>query len=144
MKPIYLVSAALSLSLLACAQDIPASKVPSVVLNTVKAKYAQGNNIEWEKKQNYYEAEFNIDSVEHCLHIDALGNLLEHKWDIKLAALPQTISSAIEAAYPGYSIDDAAIIDKNGQQTYELELEGKGKKELKVYFDAKGQLINKN
>ena len=140
MKSTILVLTASLFFLYSCSQDIPNSKVPSVVLNAVQAKYGSANKIEWEKKNNLYEAEFKMDSVEYAVYIDSTGKLVLHKIDIKENELPAAVSSIIRTEYIGYKIDDAEKIEKDGITYYEVELEGKGKKDLKLNFSADGKL----
>ena len=140
MKNTVLVFTASLFFLYSCSQDIPNSKVPSVVLNAVQAKYGSANKIEWEKKNNLYEAEFKMDSVEYAVYIDSTGKLVMHKMDIKENELPAAVSSIIGSEYNGYKIDDAEKIEKEGIAFYEVELEGKGKKDIKLNFSADGKL----
>ncbi len=140
MKSTILVVTASLFFLYSCSQDIPNSKVPSVVLNAVQAKFGNANKIEWERKDNLYEAEFKMDSVEYAVYIDPTGKLVLHKMDIKENELPATVSSIIRTEYIGYKIDDAKKIEKDGIAYYEVELEGKGKKDLKLNFSADGKL----
>lgn len=144
MKMIYLSVLVLGLSQAACTQDIPASKVPSVVVNSIQVKFPGATGIEWEKKKNNYEAAFDINSVEHNVIIDASGNLLQHKLEISNSEVPITIQQAIQSANPGYKIDEAYLIDKNGEHVYKLELESHGKKDIKVFYTSNGILISKN
>ena len=127
-------------SLYSCSQDIPASKVPSVVLNTVQTRFGNAAKINWEKKKSLYEAEFKMDSIKYAAYIDPEGKLLMHKQDIKEAELPATVSSAISTEYIGYKIDDAEKIEKDGITYYGVELEGKGKKDLELVFSADGKI----
>lgn len=133
--------AVLSFSFASCGQDIPESKIPSVVLNAVKAKYPGVSDVDWEKKKTHYEAEFKMDSVEHTLNIDAAGKILQQKKDISNSAIPAAILTAVQSAYGGYTIDDADLIDRNGQEIYEIELEAKGKKDIKVFYSADGKVV---
>jgi len=141
MKTFYLITVTLGISLTACTQDIPASKVPSLVQNTVLAKFPGASNIEWEKKKNHFEAEFEIDSVEYQLDIDAAGKLLQQKKDIHNSEIPVVIRQAVQSTYPEFKIDDADLIDKNGTVVYELELEARGKKDIKIFYTTDGKLI---
>jgi hypothetical protein len=144
MKPFYFMILTFGVSLVSCGQDIPASKVPSVVVNTVQIKFPVADNIEWEKKKNYYEAEFMIDSSEHTVYIDATGKLLQHKKEIPTGSLPELIQKAVLSAHPGYLIDDVSLVDENGEISYEVELEAKGKKDKTVIFSITGEpIINK-
>ena len=140
MKGITLVVTASLFSLYSCSQDIPADKVPSVVLNAVQAKFGNAVKIEWEKKNNLYEAEFKMDSTEYAVYIDPAGKLVMHKLDIKENELPAAVLTIISTEYVGYKIDDAEKVEKDGVTYYQVELEGKGKKDLELIFSADGKL----
>jgi len=140
MKCLTLVATASLFSLYSCSQDIPASKVPSVVLNTVQAEFGNAIKIDWEKKNNLYEAEFKKDSTEYAAYIDSAGKLLMYKLDIKENELPAAVSAAIHTEYIGYEIDDAEKIEKDGITYYQVELEGKGKKDVELVFSTDGKL----
>ena len=141
MKSIILVVTGSLFFLYSCSQDIPNSKVPSVVLNTVQAKFGSVNKIEWEKKNDLYEAEFKKDSIEYAVYIDTAGKLVMYKMDIRENELPAAVSLTISTEYIGYKIDDAEKIEKDGVTWYEVELEGKGKKDLKLNFSADGKFV---
>ena len=140
MKCIALVATATLFSLWSCSQDIPADKVPSVVLNTVQTKFGSASKIEWEKKNNLYEAEFKKDSTEYAVYIDSTGKLVVYKLDIIENELPSAVSALIRTGYVGYKIDDAGKIEKDGITYYQVELEGKGKKDLELVFSAEGKI----
>lgn len=141
MEWISLVVTASLFSLCSCSQDIQADKVPSVVLNTVQTKFGTAGKIGWEKKKNLYEAEFKMDSIEYAVYIDPAGKLVMYKLDIQETELPVTVSTIISTEYIGYKIDDAEKVEKEGIIYYQVELEGKGKKELELVFSADGQLV---
>ena len=128
-------------SLYSCSQDIPASKVPSVVLNTVQARFGSVDKIEWEKKAKVYEAEFKMDSVEYSVYVDAAGKLILYKMEIRVNELPQAVSASILNKYGGYKIDEVEKIEKDGVAYYEVELDGNGKKDLELIFSADGELV---
>lgn len=140
MKTIYLSVAATIISLAACSQDIPSSEVPSVVLNAVQSKHP-GVDVEWEKKKDVYEAEFKIGGVEYSLYIDANGKLLRKEQEIKNEELPAPVQSAIKTQHKDFVIDDAKRVEKDGQVYYKVELEAKGKKDIKLFFLPDGKTI---
>ena len=139
MKFLTLVVTASLFSLCSCSQDIRADKVPSVVLNTLQAKFGNAVKIEWEKKNNLYEAEFKMDSTDFSVYIDPTGKLLMHKQDIKKNELPASLSTVISTEYNGYKIDEAEKVVKDGVIYYQVELEGKGKRDLELVFTADGK-----
>lgn len=144
MKGLSLVITALAITLISCAQDIPASKVPSVVQNTLQSTFSNAAKVEWEKKGTLYEAEFEIDKTEYTAHIEASGKLLVYKVDITAAEVPAAITQAIARDHAGYQLDDADKLVKDGTTYYQVELEAKGKKDLKVVYTANGQAANIN
>ena len=139
MKFLTLIVSASLFSLCSCSQDIPAGKVPSVVLNTVQAKFGNAGKIEWEKKNNLYEAEFKMDSTDYSVYIDPASKLVMHKQNIKKDELPAALSTVIRTEYDGYRIDEVEKVVKDGVIFYQVELEGKGKKDLELVFTADGK-----
>lgn len=124
-------------------QNIQSHKVPSVVLNTLKAKYPVIQDVDWEKHNKFYEVEFDLnDSIEVTVRIDEAGKLVMQKQDIHVNELLATIIQTIQDKYNGYSIDDAERIEKDGLVYYQVELDGKGKKDLNLVFSAEGDNEN--
>ena len=144
MKSVSLIITALAITLISCAQDIPASKVPSVVQNTLQSTFSNAAKIEWEKKGNLYEAEFEIDKTEYTAHIEASGKLLVYKVNITTTELPAAITQAIARDHASYRLDDADKLVKDGTTYYQVELEAKGKKDVKVVYAANGQAASIN
>ena len=73
---------------ISCAQDIPQHNVPSVILNAFSAAYPNAADIEWEKKGNIYNVEFEIGKTEHEIWYNAEGKVLKHKTEIPLSEVP--------------------------------------------------------
>jgi uncharacterized membrane protein YkoI len=138
MKQVFLITAIAAIGFCSCGQDMPASKVPSVVQNTVETRFANATKIEWEKKNGVYEAEFNLDSAEYTVQIDPAGKIEAYKIDISENQLPASIVAAINNNYQGYKVDDAERLEKDGTTYYQVELEGKTKKDQQLIFTADG------
>ena len=120
-------------------RQIPSSKVPSVVLNMVKAKYPDVKEVEWIKIKNGYEAEIQLnDSTEFNMQMDGSGKLVMQKEDIAITALPPAIVAAVNTR-TGYTVDEAERMEKNGVTYYQLELEAKGKKDLELVMTEDGK-----
>jgi uncharacterized membrane protein YkoI len=139
MKTILLIITASAVSLSSCSQDLPVSKVPSVVQNTVQSTFANAADIEWEKKNEIYEAEFDVAHVDYKAHIDASGKLIVYKVDLKVNELPAAIATAISHEYAGYEIDDADKLEKDGTIYYQVELDAKGKKNKQLVYTVDGK-----
>lgn len=138
MKMIFISLAVAATTLAACSQDIPASKVPSVVQNTVTGKFTPVNDIDWEKKKDFYEAEFDVQGVEYKVHVAPNGSLLLVIKDIIEAGLPSPVTEAIHRDYAGYAIDDAHQVEKNGVVYFQVELEKRKAKDIRLAYLADG------
>jgi hypothetical protein len=115
-------------------------KVPSVVLNTLQARYSNATNAQWEKDGILYEAEFDLnDGLEVTARIDETGKLLMEKQDVAVGELSREVLSVLQNLYKGYTIDDAEKVHKNGIVYYQIELDGKGKKDTHLVFSAMGK-----
>ena len=123
-----------------CGDEIPVGDVPSLVQNSVKAKFPEAIDIDWKKNKVGYEAEFDLKNIEYNVHIDSTGKLILSKHDIKREEFPPAITTMLNTDYGGYKIDDAAVIEKDTLTYYQAELESKGKKDLKLVLLADGSL----
>lgn len=136
---LVLLSAVTSFSF---AQDIPQSQVPAVVVNGFQQKYSKAADVEWEKKGEIFEVEFEtgIPSKDHKMHIDKAGKVIMHAQDIAKSELPALVRKSIRQQFPGYASSDAVRIEQKGVVTYQVELEKK-KDDRKVTFDIKGKVV---
>lgn len=124
-------------------QDIPSSKVPSVVLNTVVEKYSATNKIDWKKVDKRYEAEVKLnDSTDVTFLIDDAGKIMQQKEDISRTEIPAAILTTIKNNYIDYLIDDAEKLAIGNKNFYQFELEGSGKKDLNLVFTEEGTVKN--
>ncbi len=120
-------------------QSIPAGKVPSLVLNSVKGKYPDASKVDWEKTKSMYEAEVQLtDSTEVTLQLDGNGKILMQKSDLAHNMLPAAVLTALQTRYKEYTIDDVELLEKDGVSYYQVELEAKGKKDLNLVLGADG------
>ncbi|HEY4651882.1 MAG TPA: PepSY-like domain-containing protein [Pontibacter sp.] len=120
-------------------QDIPQSEVPAAVVSALTKAYPNASDVEWEKHSKNFEAEFDVDTTDYTVLLDGAGNIVQAKHEIAIAALPETIKNAIATSYKNQKIDDADVLEKNGQTYYQVELEGT-LKDTKVVFDNAGKL----
>jgi len=139
MKGFILCITAVSVSLASCSQDIPAGKVPSVVQNTLQSKFSNPVNVEWEKIDDLFEAEFDLNNTDHKAHIDPSGKLIIYKSNIKSAELPAPITDVISREHSGYKIDDADKLEKDGMTYYQVELDATGKQDKLLVFTSDGK-----
>ena len=114
---------------------IAQEKVPSVVLNTLKAQYPVTNNVVWEKDHDLYEADVRInDSTEVTIGIDETGKLVMQKFEIAGADLPAQVVAAIRETYEEYFIEEAERLERGGKTYYQVELDHRRKRDLNLVF----------
>ena len=144
MKKQIIILFPLALLIFSCSgQEISKDKVPSLVLNSLKAKYPLANDVDWKKQGNIYEAEIDInDSTEISLRIDEGGKLIMEKQDVPDKDLTSAIMTVINNKYKDYRLDDVEKIENSGTVYYQVELKGKGKKELNLVFSTDGSEEN--
>jgi len=131
----------------AIAQDLMPSQVPSIVKDALKTKFPNSNDIEWEKKGEYYNVEFEIGRNDHELWITPSGQIVKHKEEISSAQLPQNIKNKIKTDYKGYRIDDVDKLTIKDKVLYKVEIETRtknNKKEVDLILDEDGKSFEKS
>lgn len=128
------------ITICSCGDELPAGKVPSIVQNSVTTKFPGAIDIDWKKNSTGYEAEFDLNNIEHTVHVDSAGNLILSKHAIKEEEIPAAIVTRVSADYNGYKIDDAEMLERDTMIYYQAELESKGKKDVKLVLFADGSL----
>ena len=109
---------------ISCAQDIPQHNVPSVILNAFSAAYPNAADIEWEKKGNIYNVEFEIGKTEHEIWYNAEGKVLKHKTEIPLSEVPAAVTEMLRKDFSDYKIDDIDLVEEGGKTFYVVDLDG--------------------
>jgi len=124
---------------MACSNDIPTKDVPSVILNTFKSQFPKALDIEWEKENNIYEVEFELENTDHTARYNTDGKLIIFKKDIHTSELPQAIKSVLSANFKDYVVDETELVKKGNATYYQLELESRGKRDKKLVFSEDGK-----
>jgi uncharacterized membrane protein YkoI len=144
MKKMSLLLTTLNLSLISCAQNVAPGNVPALVVNTFQQQFPKAADIEWKKKGNLYEVEFEtgLSGKDHKMLIDSLGKITYHKFDISESELPDAIRKTITTQFSGYTEDDPEKVESDGLVTYEVELKKKPE-EWEVTFSSDGKILGK-
>ena len=121
-----------------CSREIPPSKVPSIVMNSFSERFSDAVNTEWEKHQDLFEAEFELNKMDHAVRITNAGNITVHKQEVNPDELPAAINTSIRSAYQGYQLDNAEKLEIDGRVYYQLELDGKTSSVTKVFTETGG------
>jgi len=140
MKKSSILLAALFVSAGAFAQQSHKAEVPQAVKAAFEKQYPNIKKVEWEKEDSNYEAEFDLNKVEHSVLYDASGKLLETEMEINPSELPEAVKTYVSTHYAGQKIKEAAkIVTPDGTLSYEAEVKGQD-----LIFDSKGQFIKTN
>jgi uncharacterized membrane protein YkoI len=87
-----------------------------------------------------YEAEFEVNDVDHTVKVDAAGAILEEEVEIAVKDLPAAVVAAIKARYANAEMEEATMVTEGSKSFYEVSVEvGKKERELKV--DAAGAIL---
>ena len=114
-------------------------QVPSVVLNSLSMKYPYAEAVDWEKNDSLYEAELRLnDTIEIEARIDQHGNLVSEKKEIPVMELNHHVIAELNNRYKNYLIEDVEKVQQNGIVYYQVELNGKGSKEIKLIINSDG------
>lgn len=114
--------------------------IPQAVLNTFKQKVLDSVTVKWEKKKEYYEANFTKNNLKAEVEIKEDGQWIKTSWEIPVEYIPSKIKTNINTAFPGYKIKEAEIEYKQDGDAYVVEV--KKKKELiDLYYKINGDFI---
>ena len=121
-----LVTGLLSIAISSCnmKDQIAHSQIPSVVLNGFQQQYSEAIDVEWEKQDSNFEAEFDLNNVDYAVLINQQGEILKAKHDVNLEEVPENVVSKVKVDYPDYTIDDVEILEEGERRYFQLELNG--------------------
>jgi len=136
MKKTFLLISAMGFALMSCGQNIAAADVPSLVLNTFKATFTNAVDIEWEKKKDHFEADFEIGTADHEVQINPAGNILLHKQQISTLDLPKVITDQITSKFKDFKLDEADKLEKDGKIYYQVELDKRFTEKRMVFTET--------
>jgi len=137
MKKMALFAAAALMSTAALAQKLNSAQVPQEVKTAFQKLYPAVSKVKWEKEKGNYEAEFEVNEIDHAVVLDAKGQVLETEEEITVNQLPSDVDAYVKSHYAGQSIKKAdKITDSKGTVTYEAEI-----KHMDLIFDAHGKFI---
>jgi len=117
------------------------AEIPSVVMNAFNAEFDNPENSEWKKEGKDFEVEFDIANVEHKALLDSTGKLLKYKKDITRADLPEAVVSILENDYSDKNFDDFELLNINGEEYYQIEID-ETLRDKNIVFTAAGKMTS--
>ncbi len=115
--------------------------VPSVVKKAFNEKFGDSINAEWLQSEDFFEAIFYSDEIEHIAHFDSSGKLLNLKKNLTIHTIPDQIR---EKASVHGEIMNIIEIKEEEVVGYELIIRDKELIRYSLLLNEKGGLINKS
>lgn len=122
--------------------DLIPSQPSSAIEEYIQTKYPNARIIEIDREdRGYTEVDIINEGVLLELLFDEGGAWVQTSQDVRVRELPQAVTSAIQAAYPGYQIDDADWVETPEGEWYLVELEMRGEADLYVRVTEDGTIL---
>lgn len=125
------------------AQDINQNEAPQAVVETFEQEFAAAEDVDWEKRGDTYEAEFELNGEEKEAHISESGELEMTSTEINRNELPQEVNQTLKQDYADYDFQEFSKVEKDGKTKYKVKAEKDGQSE-KLMFDSSGEKIEKD
>jgi hypothetical protein len=117
-----------------CEEDFGSSVVPGVVSNSLTANYPDAGKISWNRKGNYYVADFNNETTGIQSWFDEQGNWLQSKTDIPVYQLNQSILDDLsKSEYVGWTVEHVSLLERKDMETVYL-VQLNGEKKVNLYY----------
>ncbi len=123
IKTVFLVLI-LAIGFISCDEDdLQRTDVPSIVANSFSEKFPNAKNLEWEKRANTYEAEFEVQNVEYETILNADGSIEKYKHELGYEELPEAVKDTISAEFNKTKIDDIELLEISENTYYQVEFD---------------------
>ncbi|TNF45234.1 MAG: hypothetical protein EP310_01935 [Bacteroidetes bacterium] len=113
-------------------------QIPGTVKKQLEKSFPGSKNIDWEIKNDIFEAIFYLDDVEHIAKFTKEGSVLEYKKNLWLTELPDQISNS---GGKFGEIMNGIVINRNNVLFYELIIRDTKLDRYVYLFDDKGNLM---
>jgi Putative beta-lactamase-inhibitor-like, PepSY-like len=144
---IYTIIACFTLLVASCSKDdenIPGGiEPPKFITDAFQVKYPGAVDTEWQVVNDYYVADFQLDSAEvDAWFAPTTGQLVMEESSLRVTRIPEEIITAIqESVYASWSIDEASVINRTGfGLLYRVEVK-MGNMDTDLYMSQYGDLI---
>jgi len=130
----------LATPLIGCDNDVASSEIPSVVENTFESHFPYAMDVEWEKKGDDFEVDFEVEKTDYSARIDPAGTMLGYKYEIAHEAIPASILAFLNTEYSNKKWDDPEILVQDKNSYYQIEIDG-FLNDKKIVLDSEGKSI---
>lgn len=115
--------------------------LPEAVTNSFSEKFGDSINVEWLQTDDFYEAIFYYDDIEHIAHFDLTGKLLNLKKNLSVYSAPTHIK---EKATQHGELMNVIEISEEEIVGYELIVRDESLIRFSLLLNEKGGLIHKS
>lgn len=131
-----------TIAFMACDKDDDITSVPVEISQAFNNKYPHATNVEWERKGNYYVADFRMDGKDFDAWFEDDGNWVMTEMDITWNNLPETVQTSFNASeYASWRIEDVDLLEYPlTPMEYVIEVE-QGEKEVQLFYSETGNLL---
>ncbi len=130
------------------ARPIDASEVPAPVINALKSRHPDAENISIDKELHFrmdlYQVKYKIGDEQTMALFDSQGRPFGHEETIDPRQLPAAVSKKLEKAFAHYSISNTELIrHPDGRVEYDIQINVNGS-DWKLAMSQNGNILTKN
>ncbi len=112
--------------------------IPQAVTNSFNSQFNSPLNTEWHKSEEFYEAVFYKNELEHIAKYKADGTQVSLKVNLPLEDIPLKIYGKIKCH--GEVMNAIKIINNNNKENFEFIVRDKNLKRFSFLLDDKGEI----
>lgn len=103
-------------------------KVDPRILSTFKKEFSNANNVRWEVRTDYVKAHFLLNEQGLVAYFDNTGELMSVARNLLYNQLPLSVIKGLQERYGNAVFSSIVEVTREGETSYLLETEKKGKK----------------
>lgn len=124
MKNVLAILLFVPILLVSCEDDDnPNDEIPSIILNEFRVTFPDAKDIDWDKRTNGYEVDFETNNRDYAAFLNPKGDIIKVKYEISEIELPAEIRTSLSKNYENKDIDDPEVIEENGDKYYQVQIE---------------------
>jgi len=130
--------------LLIYTKELRDSEVPAQITTLIKTKYGildlDDAIFTEENGKITYQLNGEINDKDHVFTFDERATVIKHEQDLLNSEIPVKVMNGVKAAYAGFEVRDAYLMEDGGSVSYRLEM-GKSKERISVVLNSQGTIL---
>lgn len=140
MKTRYLLAALPFAFTLACSEVEEDETIPESVAQAFEKMYPDAQEVEWEKEEDIWEAEFMENAHEVSAEFTAAGGWIESETTLQRNEVPAPVVQAVLAKYPNAEFLEFEEVRGVEFMAYEVEFSFEGE-EMEILISGSGVIL---